>query len=227
MLYINVVDRIEDMIFTDRVKPGDRLPGERELAKRFSVSRTVIREAIKNLEQKGFVRVQPGKGVFITEPQKQLVTESIQRILGQNKITMEQLVEAREVLETSIIQYSSQRINDEQVVHLEKIVEQLDLSLQDIKQFLMLDNQFHLEVVKSAGNPIYLIFMNSILELIHAQREQMIFHSPRSMERGQTHHKKIVAALKERNKEKSVQAIRGHMKQIREDIDAFKEMGFI
>ena len=67
-LYEQMADQIKERIFNGELQEGDQLPNETELAERFGVSRTVVREAMKRLEQEGFVEVQRGRGTFVTKP---------------------------------------------------------------------------------------------------------------------------------------------------------------
>lgn len=224
MLYKNIVEEIESLILSHCLNPGDKLPSERELAIRSNVSRTVVREAIKILEQKGLVEVRQGKGVFIIKPRNHLVTDSIQRILGHHNATILHLVEARESVETAIIRLASERIQASQLNQLDRLINLMQQSFHNIEKFLYFDHQFHTTLAEATQNPIYLLFVNSILELIQETRKHMIFHSRQSMERAQDHHRNILAALQEEDQHKALQAMHGHMQQIREDVDAFKHL---
>src|SRR5689334_5009541 len=66
-LYEQIVTQIEQSILDGKLRPGDQLPSERELAEQFSVSRTAVREAVKALREKGLVDIQTGRGTFVTE----------------------------------------------------------------------------------------------------------------------------------------------------------------
>jgi GntR family transcriptional regulator, transcriptional repressor for pyruvate dehydrogenase complex len=223
-----VVKQIEKMILAAELQPGEKLPSERDLAKQFGVSRTVIREAVKTLQQRGLVEIHQGKGIFIIQPKIQLVTESIRRILAKNDTTLDHLVEAREMLEMAIIRVSARKITDDQLRKLAEFIERMDKRMEDAEAFVINDVQFHVTMAESAQNPVYLLFMNSILELIQKKSISMAFQSPYSMRRAQQHHQLIYQALAERDEIKAVSALQGHFKQIREDvrgIDIQRERG--
>lgn len=216
------------MILAAELQPGEKLPSERDLAKQFGVSRTVIREAVKTLQQRGLVEIHQGKGIFIIQPKIQLVTESIRRILAKNDTTLDHLVEAREMLEMAIIRVSARKITDDQLRKLAEFIERMDKRMEDAEAFVINDVQFHVTMAESAQNPVYLLFMNSILELIQKKSISMAFQSPYSMRRAQQHHQLIYQALAERDEIKAVSALQGHFKQIREDvrgIDIQRERG--
>jgi len=79
-LYEQIVEQIEESILAGRLKPGDQLPAERELAEQFGVSRTAVREAVKALREKGLVEAYPGRGTFVTNVTSQTVRESLERL---------------------------------------------------------------------------------------------------------------------------------------------------
>lgn len=219
-----MVRNIESQILSKQLKPGDKLQSERELAKSYLVSRTVIREAIKTLEQKGLVQAIQGKGIFIIKPRPEMIADSIYRVLAHNQATMEHLVEARELLETAIISLAAQRVTPIQLEQLEKNILFMDQYIGQTEAFLFYDLAFHNTLGEAAQNPIYLIFMNSILELIQKQRLHMAMQSPASMSRAQQHHRAIYQALQHHDQQQAIRAAEGHFNQIRKDIEGFKNM---
>src|ERR1700681_4816836 len=76
-LYEQIVQQIEQSILKGALKPGDQLPAERELAQRFCVSRTAVREAVKALREKGLVEAYSGRGTFITDGTSQVIRQSL------------------------------------------------------------------------------------------------------------------------------------------------------
>src|SRR3984957_10861143 len=102
-LYEQIVQQIEDSVLKGTLKPGDQLPAERELAQRFGVSRTAVREAVKALSEKGLVEAYSGRGTFITDGTSQAVRQSLDLItkIGQPEGS-HQLAEVRAILEPEI-----------------------------------------------------------------------------------------------------------------------------
>jgi len=76
-LYEQIVQQIEESILKGALKAGDQLPAERELAQRFGVSRTAVREAVKALREKGLVEAYSGRGTFITDGTSQAIRQSL------------------------------------------------------------------------------------------------------------------------------------------------------
>src|SRR5438552_14971233 len=99
-LFEQIVQQVEDSILKGQLKPGDQLPAERDLAQRFGVSRTAVREAVKALREKGLVEAFSGRGTFITDGTSQAVKQSLDlhARIAQPEGAI-QLVEVREILE--------------------------------------------------------------------------------------------------------------------------------
>src|SRR5438876_4864962 len=102
-LYEQIVQQIEESILKGVLKPGDQLPAERELAQRFGVSRTAVREAVKALREKGLVEAYSGRGTFITDGTSQVIRQSLDLMtrIGQQEGSMH-LSELRQMLEPQI-----------------------------------------------------------------------------------------------------------------------------
>src|SRR6201981_1473643 len=85
-LYEQIVQQIEESVLKGALKPGDQLPAERELAQKFGVSRTAVREAVKALREKGLVEAYSGRGTFVTDGTTQAARQSFDLMvkLGQS-----------------------------------------------------------------------------------------------------------------------------------------------
>src|ERR1700734_1963937 len=103
-LYEQIVQQVEDSILKGQLKPGDQLPAERDLAHRFGVSRTAVREAVKTLREKGLVEAYSGRGTFITDGTSQAVRQSLDLMvkIGQPEGS-QYLAELRAILEPEIV----------------------------------------------------------------------------------------------------------------------------
>ena len=113
-LYEQIVAQIETRILNGELRPGDKLPSERELAEQFGVSQTAIREAMKALTQKGLVEIHPGRGTYVTDSTSQAIRHSIDLLV---KIGSEDgirdLVEVREIIEPEIAGLAAFRASEE------------------------------------------------------------------------------------------------------------------
>src|ERR1035437_1829315 len=89
-LYEQIVEQIEKSIVGGEIKPGEQLPPERELAQRFGVSRTAVREAVKALSEKGLVEALPGRGTFVTNSRSQTIRQSLDRMIRISQLRSEE-----------------------------------------------------------------------------------------------------------------------------------------
>jgi len=219
-LYEQIVQQIEESIVKGDLKPGDQLPAERELAQRFGVSRTAVREAVKALREKGLVEAYSGRGTFITDGTTQAVRQSLDLItkIGQPEGST-QLAEVRAILEPEIAALAAVRIQEPELATMREAVAVMDRAGQDPDAYIEADLDFHLALAEAAANPIILSLIDSIVGLLREQRLR-IFKVSGGPERGQIHHKQILAAIEHRDADKAREAMRAHLGQIREDSQA-------
>ncbi len=216
-LYEQIVQQIEESIVKGDLKAGDQLPAERELAQRFGVSRTAVREAVKALREKGLVEAYSGRGTFITDGTTQAVRQSLDLMvkIGQPEGSTH-LAEVRAILEPEIAALAALRIQETELATMREAVALMDRSGQDPQAYIEADLDFHLALAEGAANPLILSLLDSIVGLLREQRLR-IFRVPGGPERGQVHHKKILDAVERRDPEKARETMRVHLTQVRED----------
>ena len=216
-LYEQIVQQIEQSILKGALKPGDQLPAERELAQRFGVSRTAVREAVKALREKGLVEAYSGRGTFITDGTSQVIRQSLDLMarIGQQEGSVH-LSELRQMLEPQIAVLAAARIEEQLLATMREAVVVMDRSLHDPDAYIEADLDFHLALAEAVGNPLILSLLDSIVGLLREQRRR-IFDVDGGPERGQFHHKRILEAIEQRDPEKTSAAMRDHLQQVRED----------
>lgn len=216
-LYEQIVEQIEQSVQKGDLKPGDQLPAERELAQQFGVSRTAVREAVKALREKGLVEAYPGKGTFITSGSSNPMRQSLDRMLksGQTDATSS-LVEVREILEPEIAALAALRATEENLNSLREAVAVMDAAKRDPDAYIEADLDFHLELAEAAANPLILSLIDSIVGILREQRMR-IFEVDGGPDRGQHHHKKILEAMEHQDAQGAREAMRAHLRQVRED----------
>jgi GntR family transcriptional regulator, transcriptional repressor for pyruvate dehydrogenase complex len=216
-LYEQIVQQIEEQIVHGVLKPGDQLPAERDLAQRFGVSRTAVREAVKALREKGLVEAFSGRGTFITDGTTQAVRQSLDLMvkIGQPD-GFAHLAEVRSILEPEIAALAATRIQDSELATMREAVAIMDGAGKDPDAYIEADLDFHLALAESAANPLILSLLDSIVGLLREQRLR-IFSVPGGPQRGQIHHKRILDAVERRDPEEARRAMRAHLEQVRED----------
>jgi GntR family transcriptional repressor for pyruvate dehydrogenase complex len=216
-LYEQIVQQVEESILSGQLKPGDQLPAERDLAQSFGVSRTAVREAVRTLREKGLVEPFSGRGTFVTNGTSQAIRHSLDLMIRINQQEgSAHLAELRLVLEPEIAGLAASRIEGQLLGTMRETVAVMDRNLHDREAYIEADLDFHLALAEAAGNPLILSLLDSIVGLLREQRSR-IFDVDGGPERGQYHHKRILAAVEQRNPEAAREAMREHLRQVLSD----------
>lgn len=217
-LYEQVVNQIEANILSGNLHAGDKLPPERELGEQFGVSRTVVREAIKALRQKGLVEIQPGKGTFVTDGTSEVMRESIGHMVKIDAARgLSNLMQVREMLEPEIAASAATLATEEDLVDMRSAIDAMDNSLSDGNAFIEADQQFHLALAKATRNQLLLRLIDPIVDLLLEQRLKMFNSGTGAAKRGQYHHKRIFEAIENRNADAARREMIAHLEQVRKD----------
>jgi GntR family transcriptional repressor for pyruvate dehydrogenase complex len=216
-LYEQIIEQIEGSILAGELKAGDQLPAERELAQKFGVSRTAVREAVKALREKGLVEAYSGRGTFITNGTSQAIRQSLDLMIkiGQPD-GCTHLAEVRLILEPEIAALAATRVEAQHLAAMREAIVVMDGSGQNPDAYIEADLDFHLALAEAAANPLILSLLDSIVGLLREQRLR-IFNVDGGPERGQFHHKRILEAIEARDAEKAREAMRAHLQQVRQD----------
>lgn len=217
-LYEQVTSQIETLVVNGQLKPGDRLPAERELGERLGVSRTVIREAIRSLEEKGLVEIRPGVGTFVHNGMSEIMRQSMGRMLLIDKQRgLENLMQVREILEPAIAAIAASKADLSDIEDMEAAICTMDNSLSDVEAFIAADHEFHLALARATKNQLIVYLIGSIVDSLTNQRRQIFLAGTGGPIRGQAHHKRICQAVKDHNGDQARAHMVAHLQQIRED----------
>jgi GntR family transcriptional regulator, transcriptional repressor for pyruvate dehydrogenase complex len=219
-LYEQIVQQIEESVLNGKLKPGDQLPAERELAQQLGVSRTAVREAVKALREKGLVEAYSGRGTFVTDGTTQAARQSFDLMvkIGQQE-GAPHLAELRLILEPGIAALAAVRVTEDDLAAMCEAVAVMDRAQDDPEAYIEADLDFHLALAETAANPLILSLIDSIVGLLREQRIK-IFNVEGGPQRGQVHHKRILEAVERRDAEMARSAMRAHLEQVREDSKA-------
>jgi GntR family transcriptional repressor for pyruvate dehydrogenase complex len=158
-----IVKHILSEINTGKLKPGDKLPNYQELADKFGVGRSSIREAINALVVMEKLIAKQGKGTFVKESaQSQVTTDHIEPDIFKSA-NIYNLMEIREVLECHAVKKAANVISEVQIIALKEAVERLERTSTKVHLYLKEDINFHMEIARAAKNPE----LGNILKTIH------------------------------------------------------------
>jgi GntR family transcriptional repressor for pyruvate dehydrogenase complex len=218
-LYEQIVAQIEERILNGELRPGDKLPAERELADQFGVSRTAIREAMKALTYSGLVVIQPGRGTFVTDISSKVVRHSFDMLVrGSNETGIKDLIEIREILEPEIAALAAVRAGSEDIESMEEAVRAMDMAMDDPETFIEADLDFHLALAQGSNNVLIPALIDTLVELLREHRKRAASVEG-GMSRGQPHHRIILAAIKNNDANAARNSMRGHLEQVRKEIE--------
>jgi GntR family transcriptional repressor for pyruvate dehydrogenase complex len=201
-----VVEHIRELIASGQLKPGDKLPSERELAEMMNVSRPTIREAFKILSAMGLLSIRQGHGVFVADESARL--DNLASFLFLQTDTIHELFEFRKMIETESAAGAAIRGTQaflEQIwrtthdSYERVIVTPQFASKEEREKFLSeSDQQFHLMVAEAAGNEVVVRVMNNLIDLLRQSRMQSM-KIPGRVEQSLQEHILIAEALKDRD----------------------------
>lgn len=224
-LYEQVAEQLETLIVEGQLKQGERLPAERELSERFGVSRTVIREAVKSLQEKGLVEIRPGVGTFVHNSTDTIMRQSLGRLVMIDQVQgLANLMQVREILEPEIAAIAAEQASADDLKTMQATIERMDASIHDMEAFIAADHQFHLTLARATKNILLVNLMDSVVDLLNEQRRKMFRAGADSPRRGQEHHIRILKAIQNRERDLARQMMIAHLRQIREDTEAIHDV---
>ncbi len=165
-----VVSYVRALIENGLVGPGDRLPGERDLALHIGVSRPTVRAGLRALAALGVVQSRHGSGTYIPDGPPALRTEALSFLAALHGFTREEMYEARSILESGAAALAAGRATAEQIATLEDEVASLFASMDNPRLFLVHDINFHRAVAAASGNPIVASLVEMVSALYYEQR---------------------------------------------------------
>jgi DNA-binding FadR family transcriptional regulator len=221
-----VAEQLEDAIVSGRLKPGDKLPPERDMLVDLATSRRSLREALRVLEQKGLIETRLGVkgGSFVKVPTTDSVSESLALLIRFKKVPVKELAEFRLDLEGTVARRAAQRADESDIDHLEKIVSKAKAVLKDphaeFSDYKEIDREYHLALAAAARNQLYA----SVLRMIHDNmshyfEKHLAYHKGRFHD----HHKQMiemVVAIKNRDGDKAFALAHHHIQDFFRYVDA-------
>lgn len=212
-LWEQIAARLLLMLKEKQLRPGDKLPPERELAAMMQVSRPSLREALRALSMMNVLEIRQGAGTFVSSLEPELLVEHLDFVLSLDDSTFIKLFEARKILEVGIVALAAERITAEELVELEVGLIKSQEAVDDPGAFLQADVDLHKKITQAAQNPILTRIIDSIGRLSFASRQRTVEISG-IREQTIEDHRAIVGALKGRDPEAAQQAMLQHLDNV-------------
>lgn len=215
-----VASRLLETIVSRRLRPGDRLPTERELAEQFEVSRTVVREAVRSLAGKGVIEARPGRGLTVAAVEAAVVRQSISLYLhGSSSIDYRKVHEVRAILEVHVAGLAARRATSDELDRLTVVCDSMQAVIQDTEAASREDLKFHRVLAESTHNELFVLLLDAIGDsLMEIRLETFRLHG--RAEVALTAHREILRFVTDRD----VTRARREMKLHLEDVEHLWEL---
>ncbi len=211
-----VLQEMQRLISEDYPAPGSRLPKEAELAEKFQVSRIVVREAMKILEDRGMVEIRAGRGTLTVAPKPDRVKESLLLLFRDQPMPtvedMESMLELRQVLEETSANLAAVRATEQDLHEIEEALNGMEEDGRDLKQTIEADLRFHRAVMRAAHNPYLELVLDPVMSAFLQQIKLTNFHT------GIDLHRHIFDEIKAHNPIGARQAVRRLLKHTLRDL---------
>ena len=198
------------MIAEGRLKGGDRLPPERDLAETFVVSRTSVREALRALESLGLVEIRAGEGTFVRQVSIDALIEPLALLMVSQRESIGELFEARRLLEPAIAALAARRATRDEIVEMERILEDQAKEVAAGRTGMLQDTALHAAIANSAHNRAITRIVNALMDLLTQSREESL-HMPGRPTRSHQDHRRILAAVQRRDEVAAHRAMLDHL----------------
>ena len=205
-----VVLHIERLIQGGQLKPGDRLPAERELARHVKVSRPSVRAGLRSLAAVGIVESRHGAGSFITAGPPRLSTGPLTMMAALHGFTRDDMFDARRVLEVAAAGLAAERANGDNLATMSEEVAGMFASLQEPQPFLVHDVRFHRAVALASHNPVLAALVEMISTMVY-ERRRLTVERARDLKESAEMHRRIYTAIRDRDGERARHEMSQHL----------------
>ncbi|MCI0627604.1 MAG: FadR family transcriptional regulator [Acidobacteria bacterium] len=206
------LNHVEELILNGTLRPGDRLPPERELTAKLGVSKTVIREAMRSLAAKGLLDIRPGSGMYVRRVGSAMITEPVDLLLRSLLLRPNDVMEVREMLEVKVAGLAAERAKLSDIEAMEETIRALSARNASVKDLAEADVTFHRLLAAATGNPLISILTDSVNDLMLELRLNAFrLDRARAIELAIKVHSHILERVKARDAEGARRAMAEHL----------------
>ncbi|MGI9101600.1 MAG: FadR/GntR family transcriptional regulator [Terriglobales bacterium] len=211
-IYEEIARQIEKMIL-EKMKPGDMLPPERQLAERFRVSRSSIRDAIRTLEMAGIVEPRQGSGTVVRELSNDSVVNPLASVLVQKRKMVGELLEVRKMIEPGLAARAARNATAEEIADMREILRRQKVKHDQGELSIEEDNEFHYTIALAADNSVVLKVLDVLMDLLRDTRERSLQVEGRP-DKSLAGHQQILSAIEAQDAAAAETAMRQHIEAV-------------
>ena len=212
-LYEQVARQLQGLIGDGRLKPGDRLPPERELVHRFQVSRGSVRDAIRTLELMGLVRSRQGEGTVVQDLSADSLITPLSAALVPKRQLVAELLEIRRIVEPAFAARAAAHATAEEIASMQDVLRRQREKTRRRESIVEEDSEFHYLVAMASGNTVVKKVVDVLMDLMRESRARSLQVDGR-LERSLEGHCRILKAIRRRSPSAAENAMRRHLREI-------------
>lgn len=213
-----IIQQVKTLISQGRLKPGDRLPPEREMVNQFGVSRPSLREALNSLVAMGFLEIR-GKRTYVKSVTSESMQNPLSLIIKADIQKIFDLIEVRKAIETWGAFHAAKRATDEDIKQLEGIIEEMRKAFEEGRSWEKQDADFHLGIAQATHNTIQTHMMSTIYDLLRESIAK-VFRDRSKVKKLLDHHFRIFSAIKTHSPEKARERTLEHLNFVESEVKA-------
>ena len=212
-------DRLVTLIREGELRPGDRLPSERDLMDRFAVGRPAVREALQSLGTAGLIEINHGERARIAVPDTRRmfdrIGETMLQLLQTSPKTLEDLKQARILFEVGMVKMAAAAATEKDIATLKEALERQRAVIANVGEFVRGDMAFHTAIAAVSANRVYAILSEAMLDwLFHFRRD--LLRMPGSEFITLAEHERLVAAIAAHDVVEAERAMTDHLTRANE-----------
>jgi GntR family transcriptional regulator, transcriptional repressor for pyruvate dehydrogenase complex len=207
------VSRKLEQFIRRELKPGDKLPSERELAQSCKVSRSSIRDAMRRLELMGLVEPRQGAGTMVRDSSPDAMANPLFSLLMSKRKHISELLEVRTIIEPPIAARAARHITPEQLARMEEILRRQSEKVSRGEPAIEEDSEFHYTIAMAANNSVLLHVIDVLMDLLRESRERNMQVEGR-LQKSFEGHQRIFTALTRGDAQAAEAAMRRHLEAV-------------
>lgn len=220
----SVVRQIELLILRGILRPGERLPAERELSDRMGVSRPSLREAVAELQDRGLLVARPNAGIYVAEVMGSAFSPALVDLFARHDEAVADYISFRRDMEGLAAERAARLASDTDLAVIDAIFCKMEAAHQkrDPTDESTLDAEFHMAIIEASHNVLMLHMMRSMFDLLRKgvfYNRQMLFRARTTRDMLLDQHRAINSALQARDPAAARAAVEAHMGYVQEALD--------
>lgn len=214
-VYEEVAGQIQRLIIAGKLKPGDRLPPERELAETCGVSRASVREAIRLLETLGLAEPRHGEGTIIRDLNPRSLVYPLATLLTRKRTMLAEVLDVRKMIEPPLAARAAAEASADEIARLAEILASQEEKVRRGELPIEEDSRFHYTIATVARNSVALKVVDVLMDLLQESRQRSLQVKGR-LQKSLEGHRRVLAAIRRRHPAAAEAAMRRHIEEVHE-----------